>query len=68
MTADPWSRAGREFKLLETNQLGERISASPAITATAELSDRFSFVLPIERKSETAVWRSRCCLIGIIRR
>jgi outer membrane protein assembly factor BamB len=25
-------KAGREFRLLETNQLGERISASPAIT------------------------------------
>jgi hypothetical protein len=25
-------KAGREFKVLATNQLGERISASPAIT------------------------------------
>ena len=25
-------KAGHEFKLLETNQLGERISASPAMT------------------------------------
>ena len=25
-------KAGREFRLLETNQLGKRISASPAVT------------------------------------
>jgi hypothetical protein len=28
-----WVKAGRAFELLETNSLGERITASPAIAA-----------------------------------
>lgn len=40
-------KTGPEFKLLATNELGERITASPAMVANKQnhLSDRFAFAL-----------------------
>ena len=46
-------KAGREFKLLETNLLGERISASPAITGKwLDLPDRLAFILHRRKRIE----------------